>query len=149
MVELVISMVVIAIALAGTLEVHRAALFSSADALAMTQASSIAQAYLEEVLLRPVFDPDLGSGGGACPAAEASRALYDNVCDFDGLDDSGARDQTGTAIAGLGAYRVRVTVDETAQLGDLSGAPDVLRVDVRVTRGTAADVLVSGHRTTP
>lgn len=142
-------MVVIAIALGGTLEVHRAAMFASADALALAQASAIAESYLEEALLRPVFDPDLGSGGGACPPPEASRPLFDNVCDYDGLDDAGARDQTGTSLTGLGAYRVRVSIDAAAQLGDLVGAPDVLRVDVRVTRGTAADVLISGYRTEP
>lgn len=142
-------MVVIAIALGGTLALHRNVALASADAMGLAQAGAIAEAYLEEALLRPVYDPDLGAGGGACPAPEASRALYDNICDYDGIDDAGARDQSGAATPGLGAFRVRVEVDAGARLGDLAGAPDVLRVDVRVTQGAAIDVALSGHRTQP
>lgn len=149
LVELVAAMVVIAIALGGTLALHRNVALASADAMGLAQAGAIAEAYLEEALLRPVYDPDLGPGGGACPAPEASRALYDNLCDYDGIDDAGARDQSGAATPGLGAFRVRVEVDAGARLGDLVGAPDVLRVDVRVTQGAAIDVALSGHRTQP
>lgn len=149
LIELVAAMVIIAIALGGTLALHRNVALSTADGMGLAQATAIADAYLEEALLRPVHDPDLGAGGGACPAPEASRALYDNLCDYDGLDDAGARDQTGAATPGLGAYRVRVDVDPGARLGDLAGAPEVVRVDVRVTRGTAIDVALSGYRTQP
>lgn len=149
LVELIAAMVVIAIALGGTLALHRNVALASADAMGLAQAGAIAEAYLEEALLRPVYDPDLGPGGGACPAPEASRALYDNLCDYDGIDDAGARDQSGAATPGLGAFRVRVEVDAGARLGDLVGAPDVLRVDVRVTQGAAIDVALSGHRTQP
>lgn len=148
LIELVIAMVVIAIALSGTLVLHRSVALSSADAMILAQAGVIAEAYLEEALLRPVYDPDLGAAGGVCPAPEASRALFDNLCDYDGLNDAGARDQSGTPTPGLEAYGVQVEVDASAQLADLSGAPDLLRVDLRVTRG-AAEVLLSGYRTQP
>ncbi len=148
LIELVIAMVVIAIALSGTLVLHRSVALSSADAMILAQAGVIAEAYLEEALLRPVYDPDLGAAGGVCPAPEASRALFDNLCDYDGLNDAGARDQSGTPTPGLEAYAVQVEVDLGAQLADLSGAPDLLRVDLRVTQG-AAEVLLSGYRTQP
>jgi len=148
LVELILAMVVIAIALAGTLQLHRTLARTSADAMILAQGAAIAEAYLEEALLRPVFDPDLGPAGGVCPAPEASRELFDNLCDYDGLDDGGARDQSGAAAPGLGAYRVRVAVDTAAALGDLAGAPDLLRVDVRVTQGSA-DLALSGYRVQP
>jgi len=147
LVELVVSLVVMAIALAGTLQVMDATAGASADPMVLQQASAIADSHLEEILLRPFYDPDTGAGGGGCPAPEASRALYDNVCDYHGLDDSGARDQTGAAVAGLAAYRVRVNVDSAASLGSLSGPADVLRVDVRVTHTDVVDLSVSGYRT--
>ena len=147
LIELTISIAVIGIALAGTLALVQRAALASADPLVQRQASAIAEAYLEEILLRPYYDPDLGAGGGACPAPEASRPLYDNVCDYAGLDDSGARDQTGTAVTGLGPYRVRVSVDTGATLGSLSGSASVLRVDVRVSHGLPVDFTLSGYRT--
>ena len=97
--------------------------------------------------LADTADPD---DAGVCGAPEASRDLYDDVCDYDGLDDLGARAQDGTAVAGLEPYRVRVTVDQGASLNGLTGAANVLRVDVRVTHALAAlaiDLTLSGYRT--
>ena len=147
LVELVISLTVIAIALVGTLQVMAVTAGASADPMILQQAAAVADSHLEEILLNPYYDPDLGAGGGACPAPEASRALFDNVCDYDSLDDSGARDHTDTPLSELSAYRVCVTVDSTASLGSLSGPADVVRVDVRVTHTDISDITVSAYRT--
>ena len=48
----------------------------------------------ELALQQAYVDPD---DGQVCPTAEASRPLFDNVCDYSGLADSGARDQQGDA----------------------------------------------------
>ena len=147
MIELVISIVVIGIAVTGSLLAVNHTLARSADPMLQHQASAVAEAYLEEVLARSYTDPD---GTGVCPGAEASRGQYDNVCDYDGLDEVGARSQDGTAVAGLGAYRVRVNVDQAASLNGLTGAVNVLRVDVRVNHTLAAlgiDLTMSGYRT--
>jgi MSHA pilin protein MshD len=140
-------MTIIGIALAGTLQLMATTTRWSADPMLRYQAMAVAEAYLEEILLRSFYDPDLGAPGGACPAPEASRDLYDNVCDYNALDDLGARDQTGVAVPGLGNYRVRVNVDSAATLGGLSGANTVLRVDVRLTHTTQVDFTLSGYRT--
>jgi MSHA pilin protein MshD len=148
LIELAISIAVISIAVTGTLAVILRATRASADPMLQRQASAIAEAYLEEILEKPYYDPTLGPGGGACPAPGGARASWDNVCDYQGLDDSGARDQFGTPIPGLSAYRVRVTVDSaTASLGALSGAANVMRVDVRVTHPLPLDITLSGYRT--
>lgn len=110
------------------------------------QAISIASAYLEEILQQSYLDPDTGT---LCPAAEASRPLYDNVCDYDGIDDLGARDQNGDPVTGLDGYRIEIDVDQTATLGSLSGAADVIRVDAVVTDPMNRAVRVSGYRTGP
>jgi MSHA pilin protein MshD len=146
LVEMVISIAIIALVVSGTLLLVQKVALHSADPMVERQALAIAQAYLEEILLRPYWDPALGSGGGACPAPPATRDLYDNVCDYQGVDDAGAADQTGAAVSGLGAYRVRVAVDPAAALGDLSGPADVLRVDVRVTHPASVDLVLSGFR---
>ncbi len=144
LIELLIAIVVVSVALGGTLLLSRHTVSRSADAMIQHQALEVATAYLEEIMLRAYLDPETAS---VCPAAEAGRALYDNVCDYDGLDDAGAVDQTGANVVGLGDYRVRVDVDTTANLNGLSGSADVLRIDVRVTHPTGLDITISGYRT--
>ncbi len=146
LVELVVAMVVISIAAAGTLQLIASTTRASADPMLLQQATAVAEAYLEEILLNAYYDPDLGAGGGVCPAVEASRDLFDNVCDYDGMDDQPPRDQFGTPVAGLAPYRVRVAIDTAAALGGLSGPAQVLRADVRVTHSDVVDLTLSGYR---
>ncbi len=147
LVELVLSIVVIGVAVSGSMLAIHLVTARSADPMLQHQASAIAEAYLEEVLARPFADPDDDS---VCSAPEAGRSLYDDVCDYDGLDDAGARTQDGVAVAGLEPYRVRIAVDPAASLNGLTGSTQVLRVDVRVTHQLAAlgvDLTLSGYRT--
>lgn len=148
LVELVVAIVVVSIALGGTLLVMNQTTRHSADPMIQIQAVAIAEAYLEEILLLSFIDPDLDPlMGPTCPPPEASRPLFDNVCDYSNLDDAGARDQEDAAVPGLEAYRVRVAVDTAANLNGLSGTDEVVRVDVRVSHPANVDVTLSGYRT--
>ncbi|MEZ4290283.1 MAG: prepilin-type cleavage/methylation domain-containing protein [Myxococcota bacterium] len=100
LVEIVVAIVVTSIALSGTLMLVDTTTRRSADPMLERQAISIGESYLEEILQKPFFDPDDGT---LCPSPEADRDRYDNVCDYQGLDEIGARDQQGDAIAGLEA----------------------------------------------
>ena len=146
LVELIVAIVIIGVALSGTLLVMRQTIRASADPMVLHQAIAVAEAYLEEIALKPFYDPDLGAGGGTCPAAEATRNLYDNVCDYNGLNDVGAEDQDGTAIAGLERYTVDVTVDTTSTLNALTGSTVVVRIDVQVTHPNMEDFMLSAYR---
>lgn len=139
LVELVISIVVVSIAVSAVVGVLASNVEHSADAMIVSQAVSIAEAYIEEIALKPFDDPD-GMDG------EASRADFDDVDDYDGLVDAGAADQFGNPIPALSGYAV--AVDVTAS-GVLPGVPaaDTLRVDVRVTQLPYVDLTVSGYRT--
>lgn len=81
--------------------------------------------------------------------AEAGRSSFDDVCDYNGLIDVGARDQTGGAvIIGLADYTVGVTVDDTDTLNTLNGANgQVVRVDVTVTHTSGTSMVLSGYKT--
>jgi MSHA pilin protein MshD len=147
LVELVISTLIVAVAVSGVLAAMVASVRGSAHPVLEEQGAAIARAYLEEIVLRRYHDPQDGPGAGPCPPAEASRDLYDNVCDYQGLDDAGARDQSGGAIPALVAYRVTVSVDPGATLHDLSGPADVVRVDVRVRHAAGVDLRLSAYRT--
>ena len=91
LVELILSMVIISIALTGVFSVMNLTVSHSADPVVQHQAISIAEAYLEEILLRSVIDPD-GTNAGE------TRASYDNVADYNGLNDVGAHNQQGVLL---------------------------------------------------
>ncbi|MEM6512211.1 MAG: type II secretion system protein [Pseudomonadota bacterium] len=138
LVELLVSIVVVGIAASTILGVFTTVAGSSADPLIRQQAAAIADAYLEEILLRPFDDPD-GSDG------ESVRAAFDDLDDYNGLVDVGSRDQFGNPIPTLSAYTVSVTVGASAGFGGVPSA-DVVRVDVRVTRDSLVNYVVSGYR---
>jgi len=147
LVELVLAIAVMGIALAGAVALFSVSARHSADPMVQQQAQLIAEAYLDEILIKRFYDPETGD---VCPAAEGGgRSAYDNVCDFNGL--SGApQDQFGTPIAALSDYTVQVTVANagvTLNGVDNTGAVRVLRVDITVTGPGSIKLVLSGYRT--
>jgi MSHA pilin protein MshD len=139
MIELVISIVVIAIAASAVLGVLSRSVGRSADAMIMSQAVSIAEAYLEEIQLKSFTDPD-GTDG------ETNRVDFDDVDDYDGLVDVGARDQFGAALTPLSQYTVTVSVTPSTALPSVPGA-DARRIDVLVTYPPSLRVGLTGYST--
>lgn len=139
LVELVVAIVVIGIAASIILGVLASNVNASADPMVRQQAVAIARAYLEEILLRDFDDPDGADG-------EVARVDFDDVDDYNGLSNNGARDQFDNAIAGLADYNVAVNVVAS---GALPGVPaaDALRVDVTVSRAPYLSFTLSGYRT--
>lgn len=139
LVELLVSIVIVSIAASGVLGVLSMTTAASADPMIRHQAAAIAEAYLEEILLKPIADPDGVDG-------EAARADYDDLDDYNGLADIGARDQFGNPIAGLADYNVAVAVAPSAALPAIPLA-NALRVDIVVTNGVDINFVLSGYRT--
>jgi MSHA pilin protein MshD len=143
LVELVVSIVVISIGLAGVLLVMNRNVSSSGDPMVQHQAIAIAEAYLEEILAKEFTDPDGGETGG--PEAGETRGTFDDVNDYNGLVDTGARDQNNNPIAGLGGYNVGVAVVSQAWNG--IPAADALLATVTVTGPGGVSITLSGYRT--
>lgn len=136
LIELVIAMVVVSIALGGVLMVMNYTVQHSADPMLQHQAVAIAEAYLEEALLRAYNDPDGDETG-------ETRTTFDDVDDYGGLHDEGARDQDDQAINGLGGYTVDVAVVENTLLNGLTAK----QVTVTVSHGSGINLSLSGFRT--
>jgi MSHA pilin protein MshD len=134
LVELVISIVIISIAVTAILGVLSMLAKSSADAMIRNQAVAIATAYLEEVRMKNYVSDGV----------EASRSLFDDVSDYNGLSDAGAHDQLGAAITGLNNYTVTVTVGPGTVASIASTC--IKRIDVRVQHTSGLDVRLSGYR---
>ena len=144
LIELIVAMVVISIAATGVMLVVNYTTLHSADPVLRHQSIAIAEAYMEEISLKNYRDPD---DGNLCPAAEGSRDLFDNVCDYQGLSDSGAVDQNGNAISGLANYSVSVSVSDPEQpFGPSVATVNGLRIDVSVTDPAGETLTLSGYR---
>jgi MSHA pilin protein MshD len=139
LIELVITITVIAIASVAVLGTISATTVRSADRMLRQQALAVAQAYMEEIVLRPFSDPD-----GAA-VREVSRADYDDVDDYNGVVDNGARDQLGRSVPGLESYAVRVAVVASRALGNVP-QNSAKRIDVTVTDPSGKAVTLTGYR---
>ena len=121
LIELIISIVVFSIAMGGLLSFFSAFSSHSADPMLQEQAVAIAEAYMEEIMLQEYEDPV----NEATDAEGINRGIYNDVDDYNGLQDTLVRDQNDDLIPSLAAFRVVVAVTGGG------GAPQ--RVDVTVS----------------
>ena len=134
LVELIAAIVVISTAgaaLVGTLSYLSG---EGSSQILQVQAQSIADAYLSEITGKSFADPNGVDG-------ESSRASFDDVDDYNGLNTLAASDEFGNA-AGQFAVRVNLTA---GGLGTIPAA-DVWRIDVTVDFGVHS-VVATGYRT--
>ena len=131
--EIITTVVVIAVAAPTLMSVFSSTIQTSADPMFQHQALSIAEAYMEEILLK-----DFAIG------PETTRANFDDVRDYNGLTDVGARDQANNLIAGLNDYTISVTVANDGLNG--IAAADSLRIDITVSHAMIDNILLSGYR---
>lgn len=138
LIELVIAIVIISISVSAILMALSTSLAQSADPMIRHQAVSIAEAYLEEIALKPFADPDGVDG-------EASRDLFDDVDDYNALVDVGARDQFNAALAGLEDYTVTVAVTASSALPSIAST-DLFLISVTITHAAQIDFTISAYR---
>jgi MSHA pilin protein MshD len=145
LIELVMFMVIVAVALAGFFAAFNTFVKGSADPQARKQVLAIAESLMDEVSLMPFTycDPSdanaatatnsaVGPGGCATTSEdspfgpEAGKTRYSVTTPFDNVNDytgfsmgPGIQDITNTTIAGLGAYSASITVTQ-AGLGPAS-----------------------------
>lgn len=135
--ELITTIVILSIAAAAMMSLFGGTVRSSANPMIQQQAVSVAEAYMEEIMLKAFNDPD-GIGG-------ETRANFDDVLDYDGLNDVGARDQNDNPIASLAAYTVNISVANSALNG--IAAADSYLINVNVTHSVTGTITLSGYRT--
>jgi MSHA pilin protein MshD len=145
LIELIIFIVVVSVALAGVLTVLNITVRSSADPIQPKQAMLIAEAMLEEILLKPYNNP-IDGYGASCPTT-CDRAQFDNVSDYANYASTGtySLDDLTTPISGLENYDVAVSVGAatvTATGNSLAG----LVITVNVTVNDSDIYTLSGYR---
>lgn len=151
LVELVMTILVMSISMIGLSSALGFGLRHQSDGVWQMKSVALAQAYMEEITARG-FDENTPVGG--LPACNSStcgaianegevRALYDDVDDYDGVDDAPPLDINGAVRSGYNGYRVQVavryaTASDVVNWG-LDDSTDLKLVSVSVTppAGTA------------
>ena len=143
LIEVLVTIVVIGISAAALTSVYSNMIAGSADPVIQQQATTIAEAYLEEISLRAFNNP--GGGETGTDEGEPGRAQYNDVKDYRSLGVGPAADQFGTPIPALADYTVTVTITNVA----LSTVPmdDALRIEVSVSHPAISPISVAGFRT--
>lgn len=145
LIEIIVTIVVLAIASTALLSVFSSTAATSANPVIQQQAISIAEAYLEEISQKSFIDPD--------GIAEANdRSIYDNVADYNNLLGTVVSDQNNIAVTGLSDYEVTVTITNVA-LNTTNGAAntipaaDSFRIDIIVAHPAIDSIAITGYRT--
>jgi len=98
------------------------------------QAIAIAESYLEEITSLPVtVTPDTSVAG--------DRSTFDNIADYNGLNDTGAIDQNGDAIIGLENYTIVVSMAD-----EIVSGITMKKITVTVSRLGTQNIVLSGYR---
>ena len=142
LVELVISMVIISVALVAVLNSFGFLVSKSADPLWRNKSLKLAQLYLDEILARsyddatpvggvpPVSSPSCASLG---PESGEARATFNDVDDYNGVDDSPPVSLIGSIDSSYSTYRVQVTVTCDGSAVSASDNSHAKKILVQVT----------------
>ena len=131
LIELVITIVVIAIAVTGIFSLYIQTIKASAEPALFDQASTIAQSYMEEILPQS-FD--------SLPPNTGGRTSFNDIDDYNNLsDNAGARNRFNIPITGMELYNINVSVTPVASLNGITGN-NIKRIVVTVTHDSWATI---------
>lgn len=161
LIEMVVVIVVLAIGLTGLALVMSRTVEQSPRPLVHTRAMELAQSYLDEILMKR-FDEQSGQGGSPrcdstdnnaqpCSASlgneEANnRNRFDDVDDYNGLDEQPPVSVTGTTLSNYGSYRVQVNVVYAGNELGLASNRAAKRITVLVSTPLGNTIPVSAYR---
>ena len=132
LVEMVITIVVIGVGVAGVLAAFQNAIKSSADPMVRKQLIALAEGMMEEITLKTYA---VGSGArNGCARLDA-----DDIRDYDNYSET-VCSPDGTPFPPLSAYTVSVDV---ADASGWLGIADTMKITVTVSRGRESFSLVS------
>jgi len=156
LVELVMVIVIIAIAIAGVVGAFSLLVGRSADPLNQVRAVSLAQLYMDAILTRNYDESTLVGGGKvdvedvdcAMPGPDdgETRATFDDADDYHGLADSPPKDYEGVDLPGYGGFSVRVAVACAGSEVDVANDEDAKRIDITITDPSGQDWRFTAYR---
>lgn len=153
LVELVMTIVIISVAIAGVVGAFALISGRSSDSLNQTRAVELAQLYMDEIITKK-YDDNTPQGGqprhtGACNIGvdgSENRSTYDDVDDYDEIDGEVPRSAVGT-LTGYSGFTVTVEIECAG--GDPGvGLPtsQAKRIDLTITTPGGGDFVFSAYR---
>jgi len=151
LVELVMTIVIISVAIAGVVGAFALISGRSADPLNQTRAVELAQLYMDEIITKK-YDDSTPQGGfpkytGGCnigPDSSEVRGSFDDVDDYHNTTDSPPRTVDGP-VNGYDGFTVAVEVACAGGEVDLPG-PEAKRIDLLITAPGGQSFSFSAYR---
>lgn len=138
LVELIITIVIIGVAIAGVVGAFSLIVGRSADPLNQTRAVSLAQIYMDEILSRRYSEntPQGGvpiSSGCSINTEESDRPAYDDADDYSAINNESPRNAEGDLLDPSAYSGFTVSVSVVCAGGEI-GLPgdDAKRIDVTI-----------------
>jgi len=121
LVELIMTIVIISVAIAGVVGAFSLIAGRSADPLNQSRAVALSQLYMDEILAQKFADGSPTGGGQVGSSTEAdcgsigpeggeSRDTFDDVDDYDGLSGASPENSEASPLAGYTGFLVSVSV---------------------------------------
>lgn len=151
LIELVITIVIVSVAIAGVVGGYSLVVGRSADTLYQSRTTALGQAYLDEILARR-FGPGVGPGGNP-PASGCNdtgtgggkdRSRYTNVNDYQGLEDSPPRLVSGGFGETYDGFSVEVTI--TCAGSEVGVGDGAKRIDVMIQPPQGPDMTFTAYK---
>jgi MSHA pilin protein MshD len=136
LIDLIITIIIIAIAVPPMVGVFITNTRNSTFGVTMARANHLASNLLEEIRSKR-WDENTGAASATLGPDSETRATYDDVDDFHGLNETPPKDSLGTTMSGSTGFRQQVSVcyvantDLNTCLG--SGTSNYKKITVTVT----------------
>ncbi|SOB76711.1 MSHA pilin protein MshD [Marinobacter sp. LV10R510-11A] len=151
LVELVITIVIISVAIAGVVGAFAVITGRSADPLNQTRAVGLAQLYMDEILSRKYDEATPPGGvpktsGCAINTEESDRENYDDVDDYNAIN-SAASENTDGELLGSAYSGFTVSVNVSCAGGEVGLAADeAKRIDITIIDPSSQSYLFTAYR---
>ena len=161
LIETIIVIVLVGAMLAGMTSLFVTNVGNSYRPFLRQRALAVANAFLDEILHKrwneatPLGGGCVNTASGSCSSGPGviaigndgeSRATYDDIDDYHGLNQSPPQDSSGTDMPGYSGFTVNVTVAQPGANWNGVPAADVRLITVRVTSSSNETISVSAYR---
>lgn len=160
LIETVIVIVLVGAMMAGMTSLFMNNVGNSHRPFLRQRALAVANAYMDEIQRKQWNEATpLGGGcvntGASCPTGPGviaigadgeTRATYDDIDDYHGLNQSPPQDSSGTDMPGYAGYTVSVTVAQPGGSWNTIPAADVRLITVSVTSSSNETISLSAYR---
>jgi MSHA pilin protein MshD len=161
LIELVMTIVIIGVAVAGVVGAFSLMAGRSADPLNQSRAIALSQLYMDEILAKQ-FAHKSPLGGGTVNTSKAdcsnigvddigvddeSRSTFNDVDDYDVLDDYPPKNSEEDSLNGYSSFRVSISVQCAGNdIDALAQNHQTKRIDITITDPSGNDYLFSAYR---